>query len=64
MQPLPLSVAGRPNRSGARLIAGRTGRLTAALGAAALPLLEAMTPRLDTADAHLRSRQTEASLAG
>jgi predicted NBD/HSP70 family sugar kinase len=65
MQPLPLSVASRRNRSGARLIQGRTGGLTAALGAAALPLLETMTPRLDTADARLRSRPSgEASLAG
>jgi hypothetical protein len=30
---------------------GATGLLTAALGAAALPLLETMTPKLDTAHA-------------
>jgi predicted NBD/HSP70 family sugar kinase len=65
MQPLPLSVARRRNRSEARLLQGRTGRLTAALGAAALPLLETMTPRLDTAHA-ARSEQSneEISLAG
>jgi predicted NBD/HSP70 family sugar kinase len=65
MQPLPLSVARRRNRSEARLLQGRTGRLTAALGAAALPLLETMTPRLDTAHA-ARSEQPneEISLAG
>ncbi|WP_239468096.1 ROK family transcriptional regulator [Microvirga arvi] len=65
MQPLPLSVARRRNRSEARLLHGRTGRLTAALGAAALPLLETMTPRLDTAHA-ARSEppKEEISLAG
>lgn len=65
MQPLPLSVARRRNRSEARLIHGRTGRLTAALGAAALPLLETMTPRLDTAHAARREEPNEEiSLAG
>jgi predicted NBD/HSP70 family sugar kinase len=65
MQPLPLSVARRRNRSEARLIHGRTGRLTAALGAAALPLLEAMTPRLDTAHAARREQPNEEiALAG
>jgi predicted NBD/HSP70 family sugar kinase len=65
MQPLPLSVARRRNRSEARLIHGRTGRLTAALGAAALPVLEAMTPRLDTAQAAQREQlNEEISLVG
>lgn len=65
MQPLPLSVARRRNRSETRLIHGRTGRLTAALGAAALPLLETMTPRLDTAHAARREQPSEEiSLAG
>jgi predicted NBD/HSP70 family sugar kinase len=65
MQPLPLSVARRRNRNEARLIHGRTGRLTAALGAAALPLLETMTPRLDTAHATRREQPNEEiSLAG
>jgi predicted NBD/HSP70 family sugar kinase len=65
MQPLPLSVARRRNRSEARLIHGRTGRLTAALGAAALPLLETMTPRLDTAHAARREQPNEEiALAG
>jgi predicted NBD/HSP70 family sugar kinase/predicted transcriptional regulator len=59
MQPLPLSVARRRNRSEARLIQGRTGRLTAALGAAALPLLDAMTPRLDTAHVARRDQSNE-----
>jgi predicted NBD/HSP70 family sugar kinase len=49
LQPLPTSVARRRGRRDARLIQGRTGHLIAALGAAALPLLETMTPRLDTA---------------
>jgi predicted NBD/HSP70 family sugar kinase len=65
MQPLPLSVARRRNRHEARLVHGRTGRLTAALGAAALPLLETMTPRLDTAHAARREYPNEEiSLAG
>jgi predicted NBD/HSP70 family sugar kinase len=65
MQPLPLSVAHRRNRSDARLIHGRTGRFTAALGAASLPLLEAMTPRLDTAQAaHREQSNEEIPLAG
>ena len=59
MEPLPQSVARRRTRSEARLIHGRTGRLTAALGAAALPLLETMTPRLDTAHAAGREHPNE-----
>ncbi|NIX75034.1 ROK family protein [Microvirga terricola] len=49
LDPLPLSVASRRQRAVPRVIRGATGGLTAALGAAALPLLETMTPRLDTA---------------
>ena len=65
MQPLPLSVARRKKRNEARLIHGRTGQLTAALGAAAFPLLETMTPRLDTAHANRREpANEEISLAG
>lgn len=48
MQPLPLSVASRARRATPRVQRGATGRLTAALGAAALPLLETVTPKLDT----------------
>jgi predicted NBD/HSP70 family sugar kinase len=51
LQPLPLSVASRRRRVLPRIIRGTTGLLTAALGAAALPLLETMTPKLDTAPA-------------
>jgi len=47
MTPLPMSVASRPGRAIARLQRGATGRLTAALGAAALPLLDTITPKLD-----------------
>ncbi|MBP2230917.1 putative NBD/HSP70 family sugar kinase [Azospirillum agricola] len=47
LDPLPTSVAGRRHRGVPRVIAGTTGRLTAALGGAALPLLETMTPKLD-----------------
>ena len=49
MSPLPLSVANRASRTIPRLQRGATGQLTAALGAAALPLLEELTPKLDTA---------------
>jgi predicted NBD/HSP70 family sugar kinase len=51
LDPLPLSVASRRQRAVPRVMAGTTGLLTAALGAAALPLLETMTPKLDTAHA-------------
>jgi predicted NBD/HSP70 family sugar kinase len=51
MDPLPLSVASRRQRAVPRVMGGATGLLTAALGAAALPLLETMTPKLDTAPA-------------
>ena len=47
MAPLPISVANRPGRTIPRVQRGGTGRLTAALGAAALPLLDTMTPKLD-----------------
>jgi predicted NBD/HSP70 family sugar kinase len=48
LKPLPLSVASR-FRDSPRVITGTTGRLTAALGAAALPLFDTMTPRLQPA---------------
>lgn len=51
LKSLPLSVASRRQRSVPRVMRGTTGLLTAALGAAALPLLETMTPKLDTAPA-------------
>ncbi|MGO4172760.1 ROK family transcriptional regulator [Bosea sp. TAF32] len=44
--PLPLSVARRGDRSVPRVQRGATGQFTAALGAAALPLLDATAPRL------------------
>lgn len=47
MSPLPVSVANRRGRTIARVQRGATGRLTAALGAAALPLLDTMTAKLD-----------------
>lgn len=49
MTPLPRSVAARPERALPRVMRGSTGLLTAALGAAALPILETVTPRLDLA---------------
>ncbi|HEY4199148.1 MAG TPA: ROK family protein [Devosiaceae bacterium] len=49
LTPLPRSVATRRQRALPRLMRGQTGQLTAALGAAALPLLETITPKLDIA---------------
>lgn len=49
MEPLPPSIASRPDRSQPRVRRGQTGQLTAALGAAALPLFETVTPRLHLA---------------
>ncbi len=49
MEPLPRSVAARRGRALPRVIRGTTGPYTAALGAAALPILETVTPRLDLA---------------
>ena len=49
LTPLPISVSSRPIRARPRLMRGQTGQLTAALGAAALPLLETITPKLDLA---------------
>jgi predicted NBD/HSP70 family sugar kinase len=51
LEPLPLSVASRRERALPRVMRGTTGLFTAALGAAALPLLETVTPKLDTAAA-------------
>lgn len=49
LAPLPRSVSSRRVRVQPRVIRGQTGQLTAALGAAALPLLETFTPKLDLA---------------
>ena len=49
LPPLPRSVSSRRIRVLPRVIRGQTGQLTAALGAAALPLLETFTPKLDIA---------------
>lgn len=46
LDPLPVSVATRRARTAPRVIRGQTGQLTAALGAAALPMLETIAPRL------------------
>ncbi|MBD0415316.1 ROK family protein [Oryzicola mucosus] len=48
MGQLPISVASRRTRALPRVIRGQTGQFTAALGAAALPLYEALTPKLET----------------
>ncbi|MCO5731217.1 ROK family transcriptional regulator [Rhizobium sp. SSA_523] len=47
MAPLPTSVASRRQRDLPRVIRGQTGQLTAALGAAAIPLFDIVTPKLD-----------------
>ena len=44
MQPLPRSVSRRPGRAVPRLLRGSTGRATPALGAAALPVFQTVTP--------------------
>jgi predicted NBD/HSP70 family sugar kinase len=49
MGSLPISVASRRARPLPRVMRGQTGQYTAALGAAALPLFEAVTPKLETA---------------
>lgn len=48
MKALPRSVAGRRIRTLPRVMRGQTGQFTAALGAAALPLFEILTPKLET----------------
>ncbi|WP_309086477.1 ROK family protein [Chelativorans sp.] len=49
LEPLPVSVATRRNRALPRVMRGQTGQLTAALGAAALPLLDTVSPHLSVA---------------
>ncbi|MHA6689973.1 ROK family protein [Devosia sp. A449] len=51
LDPLPVSVATRQQRSLPRVLRGQTGQLTAALGAAALPLLDTVSPHLSVASA-------------
>jgi len=50
LEPLPVSVATRRQRSLPRVLRGQSGQLTAALGAAALPLLDTVSPYLSVAD--------------
>lgn len=54
------SVANRQDRSEPRVTRGQTGQLTAALGAAALPFFNAMTPRLDLSEGPGRSSEPAA----
>jgi len=49
LDPLPVSVATRQQRTLPRILRGQTGQLTAALGAAALPLLDTVSPHLSVA---------------
>jgi predicted NBD/HSP70 family sugar kinase len=51
MDPMPVSVASRGGRAKPRILRGHTGQLTAALGAAAIALLETITPKLDVSPA-------------
>jgi predicted NBD/HSP70 family sugar kinase len=57
LSPLPASVASQRLRSAPRVMRGQTGYYTAALGAAALPLYSAMTPRLETLSRHMMEDQ-------
>jgi len=50
LDPLPVSVATRDKRVLPRVIRGQTGQLTAALGAAALPLLDTVSPHLSVSE--------------
>lgn len=50
LDPLPVSVATRMQRAMPRVLRGQTGQLTAALGAAALPLLDTVSPHLNVGD--------------
>lgn len=50
INPLPVTVATRDKRALARVLRGQTGQLTAALGAAALPLLDTVSPHLSLSD--------------
>lgn len=45
---LPTSVASRRQRDLPRVLRGKTGQLTAALGAASLPFFDIVTPKLET----------------
>lgn len=47
MGTLPTSVASRRQRELPRVMRGKTGQLTAALGAAAIPLFDIVTPKLE-----------------
>lgn len=49
---LPVTVATRDKRALPRVLGGQTGQLTAALGAAALPLLDTVSPHLISEAAH------------
>jgi predicted NBD/HSP70 family sugar kinase len=49
LDPLPVSIATRRRRLHPRVLRGQTGQLTAALGAAALPLLDTVSPHLSVA---------------
>jgi len=63
LEPLPVSVATRRNRALPRVIRGQTGQLTAALGAAALPLLDTVSPHLSVAPAP-RAANSDSTLEG
>jgi predicted NBD/HSP70 family sugar kinase len=58
MGQLPTSVASRRLRDLPRVMRGKTGQLTAALGAASLPLFDMVTPKLETSLAGLAGTPT------
>ncbi len=58
MGQLPTSVASRRQRDLPRVMRGKTGQLTAALGAASLPLFDMVTPKLETSLAGLANTPT------
>jgi predicted NBD/HSP70 family sugar kinase len=63
-EPLPLSVARRDGRIIPRIQRGTTGQFTAALGAAALPLLDAIAPPAGTQSGSRRAGRDRAGCLG
>ncbi len=60
LAPLNVSVATRRSRTHPRVLRGHSGQLTAALGAAALPLLDTVSPHLSFVNTPMPRRRTSA----
>lgn len=60
LSPLSVSVATRRSRAHPRVLRGHSGQLTAALGAASLPLLDTVSPHLNFASAPVTRRAAHA----